>query len=249
MASMNTRMNRANDQLRLSAGTSSNHSTTIGRFLTFGLLSLALILAVSSAPGAVIYTQGKINGESDVLNTGTLVLATDLGNAAPAVVVNGVAFGPDSSAGLSGWAHGNGDFSNQFPSGSPLDRLLTDLDFQNLFNGSATLTLSGLTPSGHYLLQMLLSNVVNTTGKTSRVTIQGQAYNIANFNNDADYIRADFFASASTEIVQFGNGSTVESDRAVLNAFALSQVPEPSALGLLSLGLAGFVLFRRTTRN
>jgi hypothetical protein len=107
-----------------------------------------------------------------------------------------------------------------------------------------------LIPGQGYLLQLFLSNVVNSTGKTSRLTIQGQAYDILNFGNNADLIRADFITSGSTEVVTFGNGSTVESDRMVLNAYALEAVavPEPTTLtlfGLIGLAGAGYCGWRR----
>lgn len=217
----------------------------------FSALLLFSILATPSAFGAVSFSQGVINSESDVLNPGTLVLATDLGAGAPAVTVNGVVFGSDSSAGLTGFVHGDpGDFSNQFPSGSPLDQLLSELDFQNLGLGSSSLTLSGLTPGTGYLFQIFLSNILNTTAKSTRITIQGQAYDIADFGNNADYIRATFTASGSSEVIQFGNGSANESDRMIINAFALSTnpVPEPGALALGAVALVLVWATRRTRK-
>jgi hypothetical protein len=205
--------------------------------------ALALLLGASSnARAGVIYTQGQITGDADVLNIGTVVVANNLGAGALPVTINGVAFG-NSTAGLSGWTNGTGDFSNQFPPGSPLDLLLSDLVFQQT-GASTFLTLSGLIPGQEYLLQMFLSNVVNSTGNSSRITIQGQAYNIQNFGLNADFIHADFIASASTEVVTFGTGSGINpSNRMILNAYALEAVsavpvPEPATLTMLVIGIA-----------
>jgi hypothetical protein len=212
-------------------------------------LILACIPSGSYALNPVSFVQGQINSESDILNVGSLLVATDLGNQAPAVTVNGVAFGADSMAGLSGWSYGTADFSSQFLTGSPLDKLLSDLDFQGLFSGNASLTLSGLTPGQPYLLQMFLCNQNNQTAQSSRVTIQGQDYNVAAFGTNADYIRATFSASGASEVIQFGTGNINEPYRMILNAYALSAVPEPGTAALLCLGLLGSLLVRRQVRR
>jgi hypothetical protein len=214
----------------------------------FGLIILglaALTLFSGQARAAVIYTQGQITGDADVLNIGTVVVANNLGAGAVPVTINGVAFG-NSTAGLSGFVNATGDFSNQFPVGSPLDLLLSDLAVQPLA-ASTSLTLSGLSPGQDYLLQIFLSNVTNSTGMTSRLTIQGQAYDIQNFGLNADFIRAEFIASSSTEVVTFGKGSLTQSDRMIVNAYALEAVavPEPSTLALLTLGGAALTGWRR----
>jgi hypothetical protein len=212
------------------------------------LVLLVLLLHTSSTFGVVIYMQGKINGESDVLNTGTFFTAINLGSGSPAVVVNGVAFGASNTAGLSGFVPGDpADFSTQFAPASPLDAMLSELHFQN--GASASLTLSGLTGSQQYMLQMFLCNQVNTTAKSSRVTIQGQTYDIVNFGNDANYIRASFTASGSTEVIAFGKGSTFEPNRMILNGYALSAVPEPATSTLLATGVAALLARRRKKRQ
>lgn len=205
----------------------------------------AILLSIAWLPSASaigIYTQGPIAGESDVLNVGTLLASANFGAGAPAVVINGVTFGPDSPAGLTGFVHGlPGDFSTQFPSGSGLDVLLSQLVYQDLHLGSASLTLSGLVPGAPYLLQLFLCNEINSTGDSSRVTIQGQSHDISDFGDQAIFIRAVFNATGTTEIVQFGNGMTSEPNRIVLNGFALSAIPEPSSLSLLGLGALVFL--------
>jgi len=216
------------------------------KILSVGLLLLAAAASPVFGLGLVNYSQGLISSENDVLNTGVPLAARNFGAGAPAVTVNGLAFGADSSTGLMGFVHGDpGDFSSHFSSGSPLDQLLSELVYQNHGLGSSSITLSGLTPGNDYLLQIFLSNVLNSTAKSSRITIQGQAYNLLDFGGDPNFLRATFNASSTTEVIQFGNGSASESDRMAMNAFAVTAVPEPGAFTLVALGLVGLAHFRR----
>ncbi|MDD5298252.1 MAG: PEP-CTERM sorting domain-containing protein [Rhodocyclaceae bacterium] len=223
---------------------------TIRPTVTANALLLSLMLASPLASAAVSYTQGHITGVSDVLNTGTVVVANNLGSGAGAVTVNGVSFG-NSMTGLSGMFNGGGDFSNQFTSGSPLDNLLSGLAFQ--YDAYSSLNLTGLTAGTAYTLQIFLSNVVNATGYASRIQVQGQQYNISWLGSNADYVRVGFTASSASELVSFGNGGTGEPDRMVLNAYALetaapaadTHVPEPASMLLTVLGLGALGFARR----
>lgn len=222
----------------------------LSRTLLQTAMALSLLSLAPQAAATVTYVQNHITYETDVLNVGNLLVANNLGASAPAVTVNGVAFG-NSTAGLSNLSNGGADFSSNFPSGSPLDTLMSGLVFQA--GGYSSLTLTGLTAGTDYLLQLFMANSVNSTGKTSRVSVQGSDYNLTNFGSNADYLRVSFSATGTSEVVTFGNGSGNESDRMVLNAYALhtpivAAVPEPGTAALLGLGLLGLG-YARTRRS
>ena len=201
----------------------------------------ALLWFSHTAQAAVVFEQGDVLAETDLLNTGTLVAANNLGSGAGALTLNGLVFG-NSSAGIAGMSNGGGDFSNQFTPGSNLDLLFSSLMYQ--YSTGSSLTLTGLTAGADYFLQLFLSNTANNTGKASRVTVQGQQHNLTNFDaglSTADYLRISFTASGSSELISFGNGSGSESSRMVLNGYALSDltptspVPLPTPLTLAIL--------------
>lgn len=201
------------------------------------------VASLGSAQAAVVYSQGHVTSASDILNIGEIVVANNVGGGRQAVTVNGINFGT-SEAGLGGMVDSGGDFSNQFTTDAAMDNLFSSLIFQN--GGNSSMTLTGLIAGQNYLLQLLLQNNINSTGKSSAITLQGQTYNIANFGNGSDYIRINFTASATSETLIFGKNSGNEPDRMVLNAYVLERpIPLPGTLALLSAGIAALGLRRR----
>lgn len=201
-----------------------------------------------SANAAPVFSASTITGDASILNIGTVIAANNLGNAAQAVTVNGINFG-NSAAGLSNWANGGGDFSND-PFSASLDALLSTLVF--VPNGNpATLTIGGLTIGQSYNLQLLFSNDVNSTGNDIAVTVQGSSYHLLNWIPSALDLSIDFVANSTSVATTFFGGSANEPQRPVLNAYALqtasAAVPEPASLGLLALGLSALGFTRRKT--
>ncbi len=176
------------------------------------------------------FTETVITSDLDILNDGLLIAANDLGASPSAVTVNGVTFGTNQG-GLTGpWGPGGGDFSLD-PFSTNLDALLSDLQFSGTLN-PVSLTIGGLTPGTDYRLQLLFSNDLNTTGDRVEVTVEGRTWILDDWQPDAINLIANFTASSSSVTVTFapGVGSTGESGRAVLNAYALHEAAGPGML-------------------
>ncbi len=140
-------------------------------------VSLLVVLPAQAMP---VFTFSKIASEADVLNGGNILRATNLGHSSQGtfnpVTVNGVHFDTDTT-GLSAMQPGSGDFNQEAAfSGTPLDDLLSGTWYQP--GGSSSLALAGLVLGEEYVFQMFLSNDVNSTGHNSRVTFQGQQFNL-----------------------------------------------------------------------
>jgi len=193
-------------------------------------------LAAHAVP---IYSLGKITTESDVLNTGDVLRAINLGG--NSVTVNGVTFATSSAVTeISGMRRGSGDFNTEFVPNSPLDQILSDSWFQD--GSFSSLTLSGLVVGQDYIFQMLISNEVNSTGQSSRITLQDERFNLSGvYDGSAHELRAAFTATATAEVVRFGTGSTAISQRMQFSAFSLQAVPEPETALLVSCGLLGLL--------
>ena len=199
------------------------------RAKTLSLRAIACIFMLNvgdsiHAAGPPVFTFSKITSEADVLNTGIIVRATNLGKASEGtfnpVTVNGILFGTNT-AGMTGWDFGGGDFSTEFPVGSPLDQLLSGTWYAT--GGTSSLTLSGLTAGKDYTFQMFLANAVNSTGYESRITIQGQAFNLTGkYNGLAHSLQIDFTAGGSSQAITFGTGSTYGPERMQFNGFYAS---------------------------
>jgi len=221
-------------------------------------LTVIAILSFSLPAFATpLFTFSKITSEADVINNGNILRATNLGNSSQGtfnpVTVNGVNF-DTSTTGLTGLVPGGGDFNTE-PGfvGTPLGDLLSGTWYQN--GSSSSLTLTGLTVGEDYTYQMFISNDHNSTGHNSRVTFQGQQFQL----NSAIYpyggggysLQVDFEAQSGTEVVGFGTGSTSESARMQFNAFSLqtTSVPAPAAIWTLLLGLSVLTMQRKKHAN
>jgi hypothetical protein len=133
-------------------------------FLT--VLCLQLVGFTASAR-IISLTQLDITSETNISNTGTLVVANSLGATPLVGTINSVNFGTDQS-GLGNFFNDAGNFSNQFSNQSGLDRGLSDLVL-TLPSERGSLTLGGLAIGNTYRLQLLFSNTVNSVGDDTRI--------------------------------------------------------------------------------
>lgn len=210
--------------MNLIKGLMANHRGLWNVFGRWGML-FAIVVMAGAAHGAASFSQVAISSESDILNTGTLISANDLGNSPSAAVINGIAFGT-SQSGLDGnWVNGGGDFSTGFSGG--LDTVLSSLAVITSTT-SGTFTLSGLTSGRRYRVQLLLQNVVNTSGDDTTITIQGSTINVGTLGNTAYNVRAEFIATSSTEVITFSEASGADP---VFNGYVLHGLPEIDVTG------------------
>lgn len=184
-------------------------------------------------PLETIITENVITGDTDILNSGVLVAANDLGASPSAVTINNVIFGADQG-GLTGtWALGGGDFSTD-PFSAELDSLLTNQQFSTSLD-PVTLTISGLTIGKRYRLQLLFSNDLNLTGNNIQVSLEGATWVLDDWQDDAINLTSAFTASNTSVVVTFqpgpdyvpGSDPFDEPGRAVLSAYALHDISVP----------------------
>ncbi|MFT7220122.1 MAG: hypothetical protein ACI8Z1_001739 [Candidatus Azotimanducaceae bacterium] len=217
------------------------------------LLTTLVLFFVLPASATPVFTWTKLTSESDVINNGSVLRATNLGssgqNTFNPVTLNGIDFDTDTT-GLSGLTPGGGDFNTEaLFVGTPMDEMLSGTWYAP--GGSSSLSLTGLTAGEDYIYQMFLSNDQNGTGHASRVTFQGQAFNLSPtiypYGGGGYSLQVDFTANTSSELVTFGTGSGSEVQRMQFNAFTLQgeSVPGPASLLLLIAGLAGLLIKRR----
>lgn len=210
-------------------------------------LALPVLMTIANTGlSATIFTESTITGDTSILNSGTLVIANDLGAAPSNVTINGVTFGT-SQSGLTNLTNGGGDFSVD-PFSANLDAILSDLVFAPNSSG-AQLNLSGLTNGQDYRLQLLFSNDSNNTGNNINVVLGGDNYHLSGWQTQAINLQLAFTATASTQQIQLnpGAGSDSNTGRAVLNAYAVHQVgvAEPGTLGLMGLSALLFAKRRK----
>lgn len=188
------------------------------------LLAGLLITGAATGRGAVAFNQSIISAESDVLNTGTLISANNLGSSPAVATVNGIGFGT-SQSGLTGWANGGGDFSTSFTGG--LDTLMSGLAYVSP-GTSGTLVINGLTSGRTYRVQLLIQNAVNTSGDNTSITIQGVTHNVGTLGNSAYNVRAEFTATGTSETITFDDASGSDP---ILNAYVVHGLPEVDVQG------------------
>jgi hypothetical protein len=213
--------------------------------------ALAAVVMAGSARASAVFTETIITGDASILNPtataayNSLVVANNVGFAASAVTVNGVDFGNDGS-GFTNFSSTTADFSTD-PFSPALNALLDPLLFVSNTN-PATLALSGLEIGRNYVLQLLFSNDQNITGNNVDITIDGTTHRLDDWQTDAINLTAEFTASSSTVLVTFSaplDGQTGSARRAIVNAYALHLLPEPGAMAIFVLGLAGLAFARR----
>ena len=222
------------------------------------VMGYALLATGPAEASVVIFTDVVITDESDILNTGTLIVARNYGGGygvdAVDVDINGILFaGPTSLP--AGWASsGDVGFSTEFGS-SDLNTLLDTLIYGPIGGPpQPDKVISFSTVVGNtYRLQLLFDNDLNTTGD-NQVVVLGESFaSESPLDDAARVLRVEFTALSTTTDVTFKQGTPEGSLTQLVNAAALHQIPipEPHSLAIWSvLSLIGVgVVARRRQRK
>lgn len=248
------------------------------RLATAPLVALTLTtLALPSAHAAPITwgTPQTISGDSDVVTTGALVYAYNLGpsNVASSTV-NGVPFSAFAFPSISGNASGTsvtvgsvtisefpgdlvawntlGSGSAPYANLSSAYRVLLDSCGSSGQPNTITLSLGGLTNGQQYAFQWWASNAAPlppfaavAADATNAVTLDSNLTNAA--GGLGQFVTGTFTADGVSQSINF---NAVGGAGPLINAFQVRAVPEPSTCASLLAGLAcgGFSMWRRRSQ-
>ena len=228
---------------------------------------LAVGWAVAAGSGAPAARAGVLtsitfpdDATSGVSSTVTYTHLADLTSNDGGAVINGVTFPATANAGTGGGTVGTftltapsafQDFNSPAPDGGGLDDLLDDFYHSGgIGNGSASLTLTGLTPGVPYRLRMYVGGFGGnlqtfTADDTSPATVYpGIARNAGSdaLPGSIDYTYV--LGPGDTDLVMMTTPATAN-DSFHWYGFSNEVVPEPSSAALVALAAAGLLARRR----
>ena len=228
---------------------------------------LSAVVGLCSIPvasiAAPVFSFNAITAPSDISNVGTVVQAVNVGEeSVPTITVNGITFTSNASHSLFA---ASGAY-NIFDAGDPGTLFFTpgDASLQQLTNSlgwgdplvpgtyagtwiEKTLT---VTAGENYKLQIILADK-RDYHHVMNLTVEGASssyYDIGGLGTVvAGNITADFTATAGTVTFRLtqGAGSGPTYATPALGAYVLSQVPEPTSLGIIALSGLGLMARRR----
>ena len=220
--------------------------------------------AHSHAASIVWGAPTNISGDADVLTTGTLVGAFNLGGPSnvPSTTVNGVTFNPfnipngtaTTTIGNFSFFVNNGVASNTlFGSSSPPFNALS-ASYQTLlesgerdFGGDPVLTISGLIIGQSYVFEWWANSSNSSTPSSFTTTAtSGNAVTLITNTSGTDgglgqYAIGSFVANSTSQVITFSGSDSFR----LVNAFELRAVPEPSIWAMVAIGAGVLLALRR----
>lgn len=212
------------------------------------ILAITAVIGLSLQAQAAIVTWGSatnITADTDVITSGTLHGAYNIGMGAEEVVVNGVTFGiTGATVAGAGW--------NDFGTAAGLSANYGGELLKKAMYSVSSFTMTGLSIGQEYRVQVWVQNV-NGTGVTSNFD-DGQG--LSNFTVSASqwdnpygqYVVGTFTADNALQSVvlsQTGGGGAQPDNARIMNAYSVYAIPEPSTFGLLGISALGIMLARR----
>lgn len=235
------------------------------------ILHIILATADSEAANILWDTPTVISADSDVSTTGSLLYAYTFGNSPASTTVNGVTFAIFSapsgttsrtvgsvtvtevgSGTLESTNTSTGSASTPFSNlSSAYQGLLQSASSVSGAANSMTLAMGGLISGTSYQVEIWSNesntwlHTVTTDAKTSLTAGNSITLDMNNTNavgGVGQWVTGTFTADAAIETI------TMNSSPGVLNGFQVRTVPEPTSVGLLSIGVVFLASRRKSLR-
>jgi fibronectin-binding autotransporter adhesin len=221
---------------------------------------LVVFLGASAVRGGELTTIGPLETDADtqISTSKTYTHALDFGSSTSTANINGVPFVKEDLTGPNFTYTGNTGTLNIHPGndntgvapGTGIHTLLQDMIYNggNTPGGTATLTLTGLTPGTQYDTRLYYRQW-GVSDRTATITFDGDSLAPAQITvnedgvNDANILSYRFTADSNQVAISFAQNNNNQS----WHVYGVTNevVPEPASFGLVGLAALGLLARRR----